>query len=311
MENEYVKKAKKVSFVSLIINFLLSAVKLVAGLLAGSSAMVSDSVHSLSDCFSTIVVIIGVSLGGRAADKEHPFGHERLECVASLILSAILFSTAFLLGESAVKSIVDIAKNGGTGSNDFIYLAIGAAVLSIVVKFALYLYTEKVAKATSSSALHGDALHHLSDSLSSFGSLAGLVGVMLNVPLLDPIASLVICVMIVKAGVDIALVAVNQLVDRSAGEKTEEKMKEIILAVPGVIQVDVLRTRLYGNRIFAEVEIGVSVEESFLASHQIAERVHFKIEREFPNVKHCMVHANPVLRNGVEPNNHEDPSHEW
>ncbi len=311
MSSEYVKQADRVSFAGLLVNFILSAVKCAAGVLAGSAAMVSDSVHSLSDCFSTVVVIIGVHVAGKAADEDHPYGHERLECIAALVLSAMLFATAAGIGYTAVQSIISIVRDGAEEGSELLFLALAAAVLSIVVKFLMYLVTERQSKKLKSTALHGDALHHLSDSLSSVGSLIGVIGAMLGVAILDPIASLVICAMILKAAFDICSLAVGQLVDRAADEDTRRRIAAVIDGVAGVKRTDVLRTRCYGNRIFVEAEIAVDSELSLVAAHKIAESVHEKVENEVEEVKHCTVHVNPMTKDGKEPGNHEPPAHEW
>lgn len=311
MENNYVKQANKISVISLIVNAVLSAFKFFAGVIAGSSAMISDAVHSMSDFFSTIVVMIGIQLSGKKADKEHPYGHERMECLAALVLSAMLFATAIMVGYGAVTGIIGIINGEETEKSEFLFLALVAAVLSIVVKFALYLYTDIKAKKLKSTALHGDALHHLSDSLSSIGSVIGIVGSMSGVAILDPIASLVICLMIIKSAYDICAMAVNQMIDVSADDETIEKLTKTVIGVDGLQRIDVMRTRMYGSRLFVEAEIAVDSELSLIKAHMIAERVHEAIEEEFPEVKHCMVHVNPITSGGIEPDNHELPSDEW
>lgn len=231
MNNNYVKQANKISLISLIVNFILSGFKFFAGILSFSSAMISDAAHSMSDCFSTIVVMIGIHMSGKEADKEHPYGHERMECIAALILSAMLFATAIMVGYGAVTGIISIAKGEGGESSEFLPLALAAAIVSIVVKFILYLYTEVKAKKLKSTALHGDALHHLSDSLSSIGSVIGIAGSLLGAAILDPIASLVICLMIIKSAYDICAMAVNQMIDTSADDETVAKLENVVMNV--------------------------------------------------------------------------------
>lgn len=305
-DKEYVKNVNIVSGVTLGVNAALSLVKLLTGILAGSFALVSDAAHSLSDCFSTIVVLVGVHIGARRSDKEHPFGHERMESIATLALAALLLLTAAFIVYNAIVSIVDIA--GGAEGVKPSVLAFVIAILSIVVKGWMYFYTEKRAKKLNSSSLHGDALHHLSDSLSSVGAAIGILGAMCGVAVLDPIASLFIALMIVKASFDIARMATDRLVDKAADDFTERRIAEEIMSVEGVRRIDVLRTRMYGNKIFAEVEIAVDDDLSLLAAHRIAENVHEKVEHGIGglSVKHCMVHVNPL---GGE-DNHEDPEKE-
>ena len=279
--------ANRVSAVSIIINIALSAVKFFAGVFAHSSAMISDSVHSLSDVLSTFGVIAGVNLSEKRSDKDHPYGHERLESVFSMILACILFATGIGIGYAGVKGI--IFKNYTEPG----MLALAAAAVSIIVKEIMFQYTRAAAKKVNSTALKADAWHHRSDALSSVGALIGITGAMLGYPICDPIASIVICFFIIKAAWDIFFEAVNQLVDRACDEETEKRLREVVTRQDGVLCVDLIRTRLFGSRMYVDVEIGADGNLSLYDSHAIAERVHDEIEREFKDVKHCMVHVNP------------------
>ena len=184
------KTAMKISMVSIVGNILLSLFKALAGIVANSGAMISDAIHSASDVFSTIVVIIGIRLSGKESDKEHPYGHERMECVAAILLATILAATGLFIGWSAVKKITvqDDSALAVPG-----ILALVAAVVSIAVKEAMFWYTRAGAKKIDSGALMADAWHHRSDALSSIGALVGIAGARMGYPILDAIASLVIC----------------------------------------------------------------------------------------------------------------------
>ena len=282
--------AARVSAVSIIGNLLLSAIKFLAGIIAGSDAMISDAVHSVSDVFSTVIVIIGIRLSGKASDKEHPYGHERMECVAAIILSAILLVTGLVIGYLACGKIF---------SGDYSHLAIpgrlalAAAVLSIVCKEAMFWYTQMNAKRIDSGALMADAWHHRSDSLSSIGALIGIAGARLGFPVLDPIASIVICIFIAKAAFDIFWDAIGKMVDQSCDDSTEAALLNCALSQEDVLGVDVLHTRLFGNKIYVDIEIRADGEKKLWETHEIAENVHRSIEQNFPKVKHIMVHVNP------------------
>jgi cation diffusion facilitator family transporter len=283
--------AMNVSAVSIIANAALSAFKLFAGLFAKSSAMVSDSVHSLSDVFSTVIVIIGFKLSGKQPDKEHPYGHERFECVAAIILSAVLFITGAGIGFAGAEKVlsggtVEIAEPG--------VLALIAAVVSIAIKEAMYWFTRAAAKRINSGVLMADAWHHRTDALSSVGSFAGILGARLGLPILDPLASVLICVFILKVAVDIFRDAVGKMTDKSCDEETEGKMRTLILSQANVKDIDRLRTRLFGNRMFVDVDIVVDGANSLAEAHDTAQIVHDVIEDTFTDVKHCMVHVNPV-----------------
>jgi cation diffusion facilitator family transporter len=287
---DYEKVAVKVSMVSIAANFALTVFKLLAGILAHSGAMISDAIHSASDVFSTVVVIIGVRISGRASDKDHPYGHERMECVAAIVLATILAATGLGIGYTAVGKIA-----GGDYANLAVpgRLALVAAVVSIFVKEGLYQYTRIHAKRIDSGALMADAWHHRSDALSSVGALIGVGGARLGFSILDPAASLVICIFIEKAAYEIFMDAVNKMVDKACEEEVEAAFEECAAVQEGVLGVDLLHTRVFGNKIYVDIEIRVDGDKTLREAHGIAERVHDAIEKKFPKVKHIMVHVNP------------------
>ena len=288
--NENTQTAMHVSKVSIAVNLLLSALKLTAGLIAHSGAMISDAVHSASDVFSTVIVMIGVKLSGKESDREHPYGHERLECVAAILLAVVLLITGLAIGyEGVMKIVSDPSQLEIPGLP-----AIFAAVLSILVKELLFRYTRRYARKIDSGALMADAWHHRSDALSSVGALIGVIGARSGLPVLDPLASVVICVFIGKAAFDIFVDAVNKMVDHSCDEDTEDAIRLKVTEHPEVERIDLLRTREFGNRIYIELEIAVNGDLSLTQAHAIAEQVHDDIEESFPKVKHIMIHVNPV-----------------
>lgn len=282
--------AMRVSLITIVFNVLLSVIKLTAGMVANSSAMVSDAVHSISDVLSTFVVIIGVKMSGKEADKKHPYGHERFECVAAIILSFMLLIIGIGIGYAGIVKVFinDYSNIAIPGT-----LALIAAVVSIIVKEGMYWYTRAASKKINSGALMADAWHHRSDALSSIGSLLGIIGARIMFPLMDPIASIVICLMIIISATSIFIDAIGKMTDRSCGRVIEEDMRIIILEQEGVIEVEQIKTRLFGNRIYVDVEIKANGEDTLSSTHEIAHKVHDKIEENFENVKHCMVHVNP------------------
>ena len=290
-ENEFRRVANRVSFITIVQNALLSIFKLFAGIFANSNAMISDAIHSASDVFSTIVVLIGVKLASKDSDKEHPYGHERLECVAAIVLAMVLFLTGLEIGAQAVKDIVrgnygDLEAPG--------ILALVAAVVSIITKEIMYWYTRHNAKKIDSSALMADAWHHRSDALSSVGALIGIGGAMLGFPIMDSIASLVIFVFIAKAAYDIFKDAMDKMIDHSCDEDTEKAIYDSVISHHEVLGIDLLQTRIFGNKIYVDIEIQVNGSYTLQKAHDIAEEVHENIEQNFPNVKHIMVHVNPA-----------------
>lgn len=289
-EDDFQKVANKVSLVTIIGNILLSVIKLLAGLIAHSNAMISDAIHSASDVFSTFVVIIGIKLASKKPDKEHPYGHERLECVAAIVLAIVLFMTGLGIGMEAFQNILQ-----GNDNNLQVpgVLALIAAIVSIVSKEGMYWYTRYYAKKIDSSALMADAWHHRSDALSSIGALIGIGGARLGFPVMDSVASLVIFLFIVKAAFDIFKDAIDKMVDRSCDEETEKQIYDHVMAQENVLGIDLLQTRIFGNKIYVDLEIQADDSYTLREAHNIAESVHKSIEQNFPKVKHIMVHVNP------------------
>ena len=284
------RQALKVSGLSILVNTLLTAAKLLAGLLAHSGAMISDAVHSASDVFSTLIVMVGVKLSGKDSDREHPYGHERMECVAAILLSGILLATGLLIGYEGVQDILGEREKLEMPG----LLAAAAAGVSIAAKELLFRYVRRQARKLDSPALMAEAWHHRSDALSSIGALAGILGARAGFPVLDPLASVVICVFIAKAAFDIFRDAVNKMVDHSCDEETESAIRLCAVEQAEVARIDLLRTREFGSRIYIEMEIAVDGELSLREAHAVAERVHDEIERRFPKVKHIMIHVNPA-----------------
>ena len=282
--------AYKVSAVSIAVNLVLSLLKLAVGIVASSGAMISDAVHSASDVFSTIIVIVGIAMSRKKSDADHQYGHERMECMASLLLAAVL---AFTGGGIGIKGIQKIA--GGNYGNLAVpgALALAAAVVSILVKEWMYWYTRTAAKKINSGALLADAWHHRSDALSSVGAFIGILGARMGYPVLDAAASVGICLFIEKAAFEICRDAMDKMVDKSCPDELVDRMREVVRKEEGVINIDDMKTRLFGDKIYVDVEFSADGRKSLEESHDIAERVHAAIEREFPAVKHCMVHVNP------------------
>lgn len=290
-EPEFQKIANKVSFLTILANTGLSLLKLLAGILAHSSAMISDAIHSASDVFSTVVVIIGIRLASKEPDREHPYGHERLECVAAIVLAIVLLITGLGIGADALGKIMkgnyDNLQTPGVP-------ALIAAILSIAVKEGMYWYTRFYAIKIDSSALMADAWHHRSDAFSSIGALIGIAGARLGYPIMDSVASLVIFLFIVKAAYDIFKDALDKMVDHSCDEETEKAIYACVMKNEKVLGIDLLQTRIFGNKIYVDVEIAADGSYTLREAHTIAEAVHEDIEKNFPKVKHIMIHVNPA-----------------
>lgn len=295
--NQEERTAMIVSINSIIGNLVLSVAKLFAGFVASSAAMISDGIHSASDVLSTFVVMAGVRYANQESDKEHQYGHERMECIAAIILATMLTMVALVIGYSGYEKIFT------NEAKDLVIpgqLALWAAIVSIVVKEAMFWYTKNAADKINSGALMADAWHHRSDALSSIGSFIGILGARMGYPILDPIASIIICLMILHASYEVFTDAVHKMVDHSCDDKTTQELLDLIKRVPGVEHVDSITTRIFGNRIYVDVEISVDDMLPLIEAHHIAETTHAAIEANFPLVKHCMVHVNPSSESNHE-----------
>ena len=234
--------------------------------------------------------MVGIRMAGKAADKEHPYGHERFESVAAFILAAMLCATGLGIGYSGLRSIMagnqgDLAAPG--------LVALAAAVVSIVVKEGMYWYTRAAARKIASDALMADAWHHRSDALSSIGSFAGILGARMGFPILDPVAALVICAFIVRASCDIFREAIGKITDRSLDDATLEQIRNLVLQQEHVRGIDKLYSRIFGDKVYVDIEISVNGDMPLDQAHAVAHGVHDRVEAAFPTVKHCMVHVNP------------------
>jgi cation diffusion facilitator family transporter len=286
------KIALRISALSIVVNVGLSIFKFIAGFFGHSAALISDSIHSASDVFSTLIVIIGVKISGKAADESHQYGHERFESLAAILLSILLALTGLGIGYEGFKNIVSkeylIAKVPTL-------ITVIAAITSIIIKEAMYWYTRSGSKKINSDILMADAWHHRSDALSSIGSLIGVVGARSGYMILDPIASIVICLFILKVALSIFREGTDKMVDSALSVEVTNSIKQEILSTEGVVDIDSIKSRKFGDKAYVDVEISAYGELTLLEAHDIAAEVHNKIEKAHPEVKHCMVHVNPKI----------------
>ena len=282
------KIAYKVSIVTIVANLFLTIIKLLAGILGSSTAMISDSIHSASDVFSTLIVIVGVAIAHKKSDKEHPYGHEKFECLAAIILAVLLVIVGTKIGINGIKTIID-----GTDIKVPSVFTLIVAIISIITKEIMYRYTKRAAIKINSNALLADAWHHRSDSLSSIGAFIGILGSLLGLSFFDSLASIIISFFILKVAYDILKDALNQILDHACSEETIDSIKELVLSNEEVLTIDDLKTRLFGSKMYVDLEIGVDSKLTLIEAHKIAEDVHKMVEEKFPHCKHCMVHVNP------------------
>lgn len=281
-----VKVGTKVSINTIIANIILGLVKVIAGIIASSNAMIADGVHSFSDVITTFGVIVGLKLSNKPDDKCHPYGHEKIESISALFLAMILFAVAIGIGFGGIVSIIngDVKKPG--------VLAILAAIISIIVKEWMYFYTIKYAKKLNSSSLRADAWHHRSDSLSSLGALVGIITARMGFPIFDSAVAVIISIIIMKVAYDVIQESIGQLIDSSAKEENVREFYSRLKGIDGIRRIDSLKTRQHANKIYVDVEVSVDSILTVEEGHHIAVLIHNSIE-ENPLVKHCMVHINP------------------
>lgn len=290
MSDERLAAGVKVSRNTIIGNLILGIGKIICGIISSSTAIIADGMHSMSDVFTTIGVIVGLKLSSKEADEGHPYGHEKIENISSLFLSIMLFIVAVGIGYSGIRNII---INNYTIPG---VLAIIAAVISIVVKEWMYHYTIKYAEKYNSQSLKADAWHHRSDSLSSIGALIGIIGARMGYPILDPLVAVIICIIIIKVSYDICKQSIVQLIDTSASNEVIEDIYKKILNIEGVIKIDCLKTRQHASKLYVDVDISVNPDVSVKEGHDIAAKVHSEIEKN-KDIKHCMVHVNPYNSN--------------
>jgi len=279
----------KVSIVTIIVNLLLVAIKVIFGAIYGNLAVLSDAVHSASDLMTSFVIILAVLMSSPKRDKKHNYGHEKVEPLVTLFIALIIGGVGVMLGWKGIEGLISPA------TAEINYYLISVVLLTIIIKEAMFWYEIYYAKMINSAMLRADAWHSRSDSLSSVAVLIGLCSAwFMRTNILESIAVIIVSLFIIKVAFDIMKPAVDNLLDRAAGEQACVKIKEITLSVDGVKQVDSLNTRVFGNSIYVDIEIAVDKDLSVEESHKIAETVHDILEAEQSlYIKHCMVHVHP------------------
>lgn len=288
------KQITRVTLIGSIVNLILTAIKITAGVVGKSGAMIADGIHSLSDLASDIVVLIFVPIAGKAKDKDHQYGHGKFETLATLIVSLILMVVAIRLVASSAKSIIS-ALSGNILPKPG-YIALAAAIISIVSKEILYQYTALVARRTNSSVCKANAWHHRSDALSSIGSLLGIGGAVIlgnKWTILDPVAAVIIGLMILFVAIKMAKAPIEELMEKSLDEETEREITDIILATEGVQNMHNLKTRRNGQSKIIDCHIRVKRTISIVEAHDIATNVEKNLKQKFGNETQTSIHIEP------------------
>lgn len=280
-------------------NLLLSALKMVAGILGASAAMVADAIHSFSDLLSDGVVLLMVHLGGQDADKEHDFGHGKFETFGTLVVAILLIGVSISLCYHGIQEIVSILSTSQPLSLSApSWLAFWAALASILVKEALFQWTYRVGKSMNSAAVMANAWHHRSDALSSIGALLGIGGAILlggKWLILDPIVCIIIAIVIIVMAVKMIIPAVAELLDASLPAATENEIEQIALSIQGVEDVHELKTRRSGPAILASLHLVVDSQMTVLEAHDITIEVESALRAHFGENMQLSIHIEPSI----------------
>ena len=295
MKTERERRATRVTLYGAAVNIILVIFKLIAGFVGQSAAMIADGIHSLSDLLTDAVVIIFMRLSSRPQDEDHDYGHGKYETLATLRIGLALAAAAIGIVVNGAEKLAlwlqgaELEKPG--------MLALWAALISIVVKEALYQYTRIKGRHLDSTALTANAWHHRSDALSSIGAAIGIAGAIFlgeRWTVLDPLASIVVGAMLIKVAWDLLGPSFGELTDKSLPADTESEMLDVIGRVPGVADPHQLRTRRIGKHIAAEVHIRLDGEMTLKQAHAIATEVERNFRARFGSDAHIIVHMEPL-----------------
>jgi cation diffusion facilitator family transporter len=287
--NEDFKTAEKWAIWGAVINVVLTAIKGIAGVVGGSSAMVADAMHSASDIVSSAVVYVSLKIAKKPADEDHPFGHGKAEAVSTSIVGLMLIAAGIEIILSAYHAI----SSGSLKAPG--YIALYAAILSIVVKEALYRVTYNAGKRINSPSTMANALHHRSDAFSSIATLVGIGGAILGYPIMDPLAGAIVALFILKMGYDIIIEAVNQIMDKSPKKDKIALIKEAILNTPGVESTHDIRVRQSGPFYLVDLDICVDKNLSLDKAHEIGDITRNNVFQSVDKILEVRVHIDPQL----------------
>jgi cation diffusion facilitator family transporter len=287
-EDERYREARTVTLVGSAVDLLLGVAKIIIGYIGTSQALIADGVHSLSDLATDIVVLVAMKHGGREADEEHPYGHGRIETLATIVLGLALVTVAIGITWDAVLRMMAPERLMHPG-----WLALVLAAISIVSKEVIYHYTMHTANKLGSNLLRANAWHSRSDAISSVIVVIGIIGAMGGLDYLDAVAAIGVAVMIAKIGFDLAWQSAQELIDTAMEPEQVEQIRQSIMSVDGVHAMHMLRTRRMGNDGLVDVHILVNPKISVSEGHRISDTVRAQIMRDVDTVTDVMVHIDP------------------
>lgn len=298
------KETYRVTIAGSIINILLLAFKFAAGILGHSAAMIADAIHSLTDFVTDAIVLVFVRLGSKPTDRDHDYGHGKYETLASAIIGVSLLVVGMMICYSGVTKTYHAMCGEPLQQPGFIALA--AAVASVVLKEWAYRFTVRVGRRCHSEAVVANAWHHRSDALSSVGTTVGIGGAIIlgeKWAVLDPLTAIVVSFFIMKAAWSVLSKAVDELTDGSLPKETEDEIESIVSEDNEVSVVHNLCTRRIGNRIAIEMHVRMPGETSLYVAHRHATEIEQRLKQRFGADTHISIHLEPVKVNG----HYEDP----
>ncbi|WP_294420257.1 cation diffusion facilitator family transporter [Prevotella sp.] len=299
------KETYRVTIAGSIINILLLAFKFAAGILGHSAAMIADAIHSLTDFVTDAIVLVFVRLGSKPTDRDHDYGHGKYETLASAIIGVSLLVVGMMICYSGVTKTYHAMCGEPLQQPGFIALA--AAVASVVLKEWAYRFTVRVGRRCHSEAVVANAWHHRSDALSSVGTTVGIGGAIIlgeKWAVLDPLTAIVVSFFIMKAAWSVLSKAVDELTDGSLPKETEDEIESIVSEDNEVSVVHNLCTRRIGNRIAIEMHVRMPGETSLYVAHRHATEIEKRLKQRFGADTHISIHLEPVKVNG----HYEDPA---
>lgn len=289
-----VKIAQKVTWTGFAINLVLSIFKILAGTIAKSSAMIADGVHSFSDFITDAFVLIFIRIAGKEKDDDHHYGHGKYETFATLLISLILILVGIGIFWNGLSNILRVSAGGEIEQPG--YLALIAALLSIIVKEGLYWYTLRKGQLINNQAVIANAWHHRSDSLSSIGTALGISGAIFLGPdwrILDPLAGMIVSVFILKVAFELGKPSMHELLEQSLDKATEKEIMELVEAHPDICFQHNLKTRKIGNIIAIDIHIKLDKDISFVRSHDVATEIERSLRDKFGEKTITNIHTEP------------------
>lgn len=282
------KIARKVSIVNASTNTLLAIIKIIAGVLGSSHALIADGIHSFSDLISDALVLIAAKMGGRNPDKRHPYGHQRIETIAAIIIALLLIAVGVGIIYDTAIHFLQQTTNTVKGVP-----VILVAVISILTNEWLYRYTHKAGKLINSNLLLTNAWHNRSDALVSVIVLFSVIGTLLGIHYLDAIGAIIIAILILKIGIKMIWTSISELIDAGVDDGTLKNIRHTILSIPGIVSIHQLRTRMHGGAIFVDVHIIVEPMISVSEGHYIGDQVLHALTQSNSSISDITVHIDP------------------